>query len=148
MSSTEQVALAWWQKPQMQSLLQTACGSSGLIGAGVIKVCHHFGLPVPDVSTTEMFASAAVTFGIKGLFDWWHNHPNNLARRLIKQLNGDGVSAESKAAIATALPDKTKIAAAAAVPGVADIVIASNAGDGAAAAAADPKLTNVNKVGT
>ncbi len=147
MSSTEQVALAWWQKPQVQSLIQSACGSSGLIGAGVLKVCHHYNLPVPDVSTTEMFVSAGITFGIKGIFDWWHNHPNNLARRLIKQLNGDGVSAESKAAIAESLPDKVKIAAAAAVPGVSDIAIAPNATDGAAAAAADPTLRNVTKAG-
>jgi len=37
------------------------------------------------------------------------------------------------------------IAAAASVPGVSNIAIAPDAKDGAAAAAADPKLTNVNK---
>lgn len=40
---------------------------------------------------------------------------------------------------------KNTIAAAAAVPGVSDIVVASNAKDGAAAAAADPTLKNVSK---
>lgn len=42
---------------------------------------------------------------------------------------------------------KKTIAKAAAVPGVSEVVIESNAKDGAAAAAADPKLENVNKVG-
>lgn len=39
-----------------------------------------------------------------------------------------------------------QIAKAAAVPGVSEIVINGNASDGAAQAAADPKLTNVNKI--
>lgn len=42
---------------------------------------------------------------------------------------------------------KKTIAAAAAVPGVSEVVIERTATDGAAAAAADPKLENVNKVG-
>lgn len=145
MSNTEQTVLSWWQKPQMQSIIQTACGSSGLIGAGLMKFCHWLGWPVPDVGATTMFVSAAVPYLIQGVFSWWHNHPNNLARRLIKQLNGDGVSAATKTAIATALPDATKIAAAAAVPGVQEISISATAKDGAAAAANDPTLTNVTK---
>jgi hypothetical protein len=40
---------------------------------------------------------------------------------------------------------KRTIAAAAAVPGVAVVTVDRNAADGAAAAAADPKLTNVQK---
>lgn len=54
------------------------------------------------------------------------------------------------AAGAWALIDNTHkktIAAAAAVPGVSEVVIQSNATDGAAAAAADSTLKNVNKAG-
>lgn len=43
--------------------------------------------------------------------------------------------------------DKRQIAKAAAVPGVSEIVVDSNAKDGAAQAAADPNLKNVNKAG-
>jgi hypothetical protein len=42
---------------------------------------------------------------------------------------------------------KQTIAAAASVPGVSEVVVSSDAKDGAAAAAADPTLTNVNKGG-
>lgn len=42
---------------------------------------------------------------------------------------------------------KAQIAKAAAVPGVSEIVVKSDAKDGAAQAAADPNLTNVNKAG-
>lgn len=42
---------------------------------------------------------------------------------------------------------KAQIAKAAAVPGVSEIVVKSDAKDGAAQAAADPTLTNVNKIG-
>jgi hypothetical protein len=42
---------------------------------------------------------------------------------------------------------KNTIKAAAVVPGVSEVVIESNAKGGAAKAAADPALTNVNKVG-
>jgi hypothetical protein len=40
---------------------------------------------------------------------------------------------------------KNTIASAAAIPGVSEVVIKSDAKDGAAQAAADPTLTNVNK---
>lgn len=145
MSNTEQVALSWWQKPQVQSLIQSACGSSGLIGAALMKICHHYGLPVPDVGVTTMFVSGAITLLIQGTFSWWHDHPNNLARRLIRQLNGDGISQDQKTAIATALPDKDKIAAAAAVPGVQEVIVSAGATDGAKAAVDDPALSNVTK---
>lgn len=101
--STEQKAMSLWQKPQVQALVQHALGSSGVIGIGLVKLCHWAGVPAPDLGTVSEFAMAGVPLVGSAAFSWWHNHPNNLAARVIRQINGDAVSSDAKKAVAEAV---------------------------------------------
>lgn len=127
----------FFQKPQVQALLWRACGASGFIGTAIVKVCHHFGLPVPDVDITVMFLTGAVTQGIEWILAWYRNNPNNMIRKLILQINGPQITGETKAAVAAATAD---------IPGVVvhvDTSVASPAPATVQALTTDTKVPDV-----
>lgn len=92
----------FFQKPQVQALLWRACGASGFIGAFIVKVCHYYGLPVPDVDVTVLFVTGALTTAAEWTVAWYRNNPNNMIRKLVLQINGTAITQETKAAVAEA----------------------------------------------
>lgn len=90
------------QNPRVQGLLLRACGASGFIGTGVLWVANRLHLPVPDPGTTAIFVSGFVTEGIEWTVSWYRNNPNNILRRLIVHINGNGIDDQTKAEVAKA----------------------------------------------
>jgi hypothetical protein len=101
--NADQVVMAWWQKPQVQAIAIKALGASGVIVMGITKgLDAAFGWNVApgEVSTDLMIA---VPLLAEGAFSWWHNHPDNLIARAVKQINGNTVSPKAVAQVAAAV---------------------------------------------
>lgn len=103
-------AKTFFAKPQVQVLLVRACGASGFIGAVTVWVCHHLGLPVPDITVEAMVISTAVPEAVEWYVAWYRNNPNNIIRRMMKQLNGVGITDETKAEVLMAAKSMPEVA--------------------------------------
>lgn len=120
------------------SVLRTLLVAGGPAGTLLLA----FGLPPLQVSTWLGIGLAVVgvlSVAIPGFIGALNRTDGGKAAAIAS------LSPEKQAAVAAALPDETKIAAAANVPGVTQIVVSKDASDGAATAAQDPMLPNVQK---
>ena len=100
----------FFAKPQVQALLWRAVGASGFFAPIISKFCAQLGLPTPDPSLTVLVITTVATEGTEWIIAWYRTNPNNIIKRMMKQINGSNITDETKAEVIVAANNMPSVA--------------------------------------